>query len=44
MIRNSRWPPCPYKEKTIQMTSFPEPPGGLGDIMQEAYGAPRHIK
>ena len=30
MIRNSRWPPCPYMVKTIQKTSFPEPPGGLG--------------
>ena len=28
MIRNSRWAPCPYMVKTIQMTSSPEPPGG----------------
>ena len=30
MIRNSRWPPCPYMVKTIYMPSYPEPPGGLG--------------
>ena len=30
MIGSSRWPPCPYMVKTIQMTSFPEPPGRLG--------------
>ena len=30
MIGSSRWPPCPYMVKTIQMTSFPEPPGPLG--------------
>ena len=30
--------------KTIQMTSSPEPPGGLGCILQEAYGKPLYIK
>ena len=30
MIWNSRWPPCPYMVKTIQMTSSPEPPGRFG--------------
>ena len=30
MIGSSRWPPCPYMVKTIQMTSFPEPLGRLG--------------
>ena len=30
LIRNSRWPPCPYMVKTIQTTSSPELPGRLG--------------
>ena len=30
MIRNSKWPPCPYMEKNIQTTSSPESLGQFG--------------
>ena len=30
LIRNSRWPPCPNMVKTLQKSTTPEPPGGLG--------------
>ena len=30
MIRNSRWPQCPYMVKTTQTISSPEPLGRIG--------------
>ena len=38
MIKNSRWPSCPYIIKTIETTSSPEPLADLANILHEAHG------
>ena len=44
MIRNSRWPSCPYMVKEFKQLLFQNQWANLADILQEAYGAPPYIK
>ena len=44
MIRNSRWPPCPYIVKAFKRLLFQNQHTDMADILRKAYGAPPYMK